>query len=69
MEGNFEIEVRNNDILEITYVGKITQEILISDKKILFVKLIDSTEETKDVIIGGYKVESFFEKQVKKISN
>ena len=37
MEGNFEIEVKNNDILEITYEGKITEEILISDKKILFV--------------------------------
>jgi hypothetical protein len=69
MEGNFEIEVKNNDILEITYEGKITEEILISDKKILFVKLIDSTEVGKDVIIGGYKTKSSLEIQVEKIMN
>ena len=69
MEGNFEIEVKNNDILEITYEGKITEEILISDKKILFVKLIDSTEVGIDVIIGGYKTKSSLEIQVEKIMN
>ena len=69
MEGNFEIEVKNNDILEITYEGKITEEILISDKKILFVKLIDSTEVGRDVIIGGYKTKSSLEIQVEKIMN
>ncbi len=69
IQGNFEIEVKNNDILEITYEGKITEEILISDKKILFVKLIDSREEGKDVIIGGYKTKSFLEIQIEKIVN
>lgn len=69
IQGNFEIEVKNNDILEITYEGKITEEILISDKKILFVKLIDSTEVGRDVIIGGYKTKSSLEIQVEKIMN
>ncbi len=69
IQGNFEIEVKNNDILEITYEGKITEEILISDKKILFVKLIDSREEGKDVIIGGYKTKSSLEIQIEKIMN
>ena len=69
MEGNFEIEVKNNDILEITYTGKFKKNIIISKSNVYYIKLIDSTEEGKDVIIGGYKTKSFLEIQVEKIMN
>ena len=69
MEGNFEIEVKNNDILEITYTGKFKKNIIISKSNVYYIKLIDSTEEGKDVIIGGYKTKSSLEIQVEKIMN
>lgn len=54
IDGNFSIPVALGDVLVISFIGKITQEIKIESDQSLTVKLIDDRVEIEEVVVTGY---------------
>lgn len=54
MDGNFSLEVPNNAILEITYIGYRSQEIAFNGQARLDVKLSEDTQKLDEVVVVGY---------------
>ncbi|MGL5938390.1 MAG: SusC/RagA family TonB-linked outer membrane protein [Phocaeicola sp.] len=53
-DGDFEIEAPRNTILEVSYIGYITQEISVKDKKPLLIQLKEDTQLMEEVVVVGY---------------
>ncbi|MDE1191971.1 MAG: TonB-dependent receptor [Arachidicoccus sp.] len=53
-EGNFSIEAKAEDILVISYVGYITQEIKISNQARIDVTLLPTSSSLTDIVVIGY---------------
>ena len=54
IDGNFELNVASSSVLQITYIGYITQEIRVGDKDLLNVKLVEDTQNLDEVVVVGY---------------
>lgn len=54
MDGNFLLEVPNNAILEITYIGYRPQEIAIKGQTRVDIKLAEDTQKLDEVVVVGY---------------
>lgn len=53
-DGNFQIEVKNDDILQISYLGYITQTVTVSGQKTLDILLQQDAAELDQVVVVGY---------------
>jgi TonB-linked SusC/RagA family outer membrane protein len=53
-EGNFTISVADNAVLQISYVGYITQEIIVGDKSAFNIVLQEDVEALDEVVVVGY---------------
>ncbi|GEQ86987.1 SusC/RagA family TonB-linked outer membrane protein [Patiriisocius marinistellae] len=53
-DGNFEVEVKSGDVLKISYIGFVTQEILISNQTTLNVILAEDANNLDEVVVVGY---------------
>ena len=54
MDGEFELEVDDNAILQISYIGYVTQEHHVKEKSILNIILREDTEILDEVVVVGY---------------
>ena len=54
IDGNYSIEVNQNATLVFSFLGYKTQEILVSDKKIIKVILEEDTSSLDEVIVKGF---------------
>lgn len=54
LDGDFQMEVPQNAILEVSYIGYITQEISVSGKNALTVTLHEDTQKLDEVVVIGY---------------
>lgn len=54
VNGNFVLEVSNADILQVSFIGYITREILVKDRKTLDINLIEDTKSLDEVVVVGY---------------
>jgi len=54
LDGKFILEVSENAVLQISYIGYITQEIIATDGKILNITLLEDTEALEEVVVIGY---------------
>lgn len=55
MDGNFTLEgVRNGDIIQISFIGYITQDIKYTGQATLQVKLEEDTQKLEEVVVVGY---------------
>ncbi|MDR1779581.1 MAG: TonB-dependent receptor [Tannerella sp.] len=55
MDGNFSLVVQNNAVLQVSYVGYISQEISISGGgNSLLIRLIEDTQALEEVVVVGY---------------
>ena len=55
MDGNFVLEgLKNGDIIQISYIGYLTQEIPYAGQASLNVKLKDDTQKLEEVVVVGY---------------
>lgn len=52
--GEFSIDVEDNDVLIISYLGFKPKEVLIKDQKTLTVTLLEDQSQLKDVVVIGY---------------
>ncbi len=58
MIGKFEINVPNADaVLQISFVGFVTQEIRVGNQQIINVTLLEDTQELEEVVVVGYGVQ------------
>ena len=53
-DGRYELKAKNTDTLVITYVGFNTEEILIDNKKVIHVSLVETLNQLDELVIVGY---------------
>lgn len=54
-DGNFSLSgVKDNDVLSVTYIGYITQEVKVGNQKTINVVLKEDTETLDEVVVIGY---------------
>lgn len=53
-DGNFSIEAGTGNILVISYIGYVTQEISITNQASLAIKLVEDTNSLDEVVVVGY---------------
>lgn len=53
-DGRFTLEVSENSILQVSYIGYITQEIKVGTQKNLTITLKEDTETLDEVVVVGY---------------
>ena len=53
-DGKFVIEVANTDTLVISYIGYVTQNILVGDKSSINIQLLEDTESLQEVVVVAF---------------
>ncbi|GAB5401660.1 MAG: TonB-dependent receptor [Aureisphaera sp.] len=53
-EGNFQIQVSNGDVLEISYLGYVTQTVSITGQTSVSVALVEDADTLEEVVVIGY---------------
>lgn len=56
-DGNFTLSVNNGAVLQISYIGYVTQEVKVIPGKDIVVKLVEDTETLDEVVVVGYGVQ------------
>lgn len=54
IDGNFELNVVSSSVLQISYIGYVSQEILIGNKNKFHIKLVEDTQNLDEVVVVGY---------------
>ena len=54
IEGNFDLNVTSSSILQISYIGYLSQEIQVGNKNLFNIKLIEDTQDIDEVVVVGY---------------
>ena len=54
MDGNFVLEVNSGDVLQISFIGYVTQEIKYTGQATLTVNLMEDTQKLEEVVVVGY---------------
>ncbi|MDR0700762.1 MAG: SusC/RagA family TonB-linked outer membrane protein [Tannerella sp.] len=52
--GNFEMDVPNGSVLEISYIGYVTQSIMVGNNRNLIIQMEESVEHLAEVVVVGY---------------
>ena len=55
IEGRFDLLVEENDVLIISYIGYMTQEVVVGDRKDLSITLVSNMEDLSEVVVTGYQ--------------
>ncbi|NGY37600.1 SusC/RagA family TonB-linked outer membrane protein [Flavobacterium sp. XN-5] len=55
VDGNFSIEAKDTDILEVSFIGFDTKEVTVGSKKDLKIKLKPAQNELSDIVVIGYQ--------------
>ena len=53
-EGKFSINAAPKDILVVTFVGYLKQEVLVGESKILSIKLVEDVSQLEEIVVIGY---------------
>ena len=57
-EGNYSLaDVNENDVLMVTYIGYLTQEIKVGKQSVINVVMKDDTQSLDEVVVVGYGVQ------------
>jgi TonB-linked SusC/RagA family outer membrane protein len=54
VDGEFNVPVKKGDVLQISYIGFITQEITVEDYTALTVRLVEDNKSLEEVVVVGY---------------
>ena len=54
MDGNFVLDVKNGDVIQISFIGYLTQEIKYTGQATLNVSLEEDTQKLDEVVVVGY---------------
>ncbi len=53
-DGNYQLEVKSGDVIQFSYIGYVTQTVIIEAQKTLNVKLAEDTNTLDEVVVVGY---------------
>jgi len=53
-DGNFQLDVKNGDVLQVSFMGYVTQIIIVKDQTSLKVVLAEDTQSLDEVVVVGY---------------
>lgn len=53
-DGNYQIEVKSGDVVQFSYIGYVTQTVIIDAQKTLDIKLVEDTNALDEVVVVGY---------------
>ena len=54
VDGNFSLEVANNAVIRVSYIGYLAQEINTTDKTMFNITLLENTQALEEVVVVGY---------------
>lgn len=54
IDGKFSLSVADNSVLQISYIGSITQEVAIGNKSAFNITLLEDTQKLEEVVVVGY---------------
>ncbi len=54
LDGNFTIQVNSNTVLQISYIGYLSQEIAVNGKRSINISLKDDTQSLNEIVVVGY---------------
>jgi TonB-linked SusC/RagA family outer membrane protein len=57
IDGKFTLEIEPNGVLQISYIGYITQEIIVKDQQDIKVILLEDTKALEEIVVIGYGVQ------------
>ncbi|WP_456088394.1 SusC/RagA family TonB-linked outer membrane protein [Parabacteroides sp.] len=57
MDGNFTLTVAKGSVLQVSYIGFVTQEVKVGNQTNISVKLIEDTQALDEVVVVGYGVQ------------
>lgn len=57
IDGNFTLDVTHNSVIEISYIGYVSQEVNVKGNTPITVKLIEDNKTLKEVVVVGYGVQ------------
>ncbi|GAA0739504.1 TonB-dependent receptor [Gaetbulibacter jejuensis] len=53
-DGNYQIDVKTGDVLQFSYIGYVTQIIVVENQKTINVSLVEDTNKLDEVVVVGY---------------
>ncbi|WP_298495509.1 TonB-dependent receptor [uncultured Algibacter sp.] len=53
-DGNYQIEAKNGDVLQFSYIGYVTQTVIVANQKTINVSLIEDVATLDEVVVIGY---------------
>lgn len=53
-DGNYQLEVKKGDVVQFSYLGYVTQTVIIDAQKTLNIKLVEDTNALDEVVVVGY---------------
>ncbi|MEG2856825.1 TonB-dependent receptor [Bacteroides sp.] len=54
LDGNFSLEANPKDVLEVTYIGYLKQDVTVGNQKQLRIVLVDDTQTLDEVVVVGF---------------
>ena len=54
IDGNYHLQAAPNDILVVSYIGFITQEVPVKNRKVVNIRLIEDVKALDEVVVVGY---------------
>ena len=57
IDGNYHLQAAPNDILVVSYIGFITQEVPVKNRKVVNIRLIEDVKALDEVVVVGYGVQ------------
>lgn len=54
VDGNYTLDVPENAVLQISYIGYLTQELPVLNKTVITVRLVEDTQSLDEVVVVGY---------------
>jgi TonB-linked SusC/RagA family outer membrane protein len=57
MDGEFSIAAKSDDVLQISYIGFITQEVRVGNQTALRIRLVENSKAIDEVVVVGYGVQ------------
>ena len=54
MDGRFSLEVPDNAVLQVSYIGYLTRDIIVNNQKEISVRMVEDTQSLEEVVVVGY---------------
>ena len=57
IDGKFMLEAKNGDVIQVSFIGYLTQEVPYTGQATLSVNLVEDTQKLEEIVVVGYGVQ------------